>query len=280
MRVTDRPLQRILVALDTSAHGRAALEAAVILAADLHAELLGLFVEDPNLLRLAALPFAREAHSGPVREEPMDAPRMARVLRAEAEQLRRRFAAEAGRLHVRWTFEVTRGPVEREVLAAAERVDLVVMGAAGRNPMTGSGLGSTARAVARSAVRSVAFLSPGNRPGRPVVALYDGAAGAEQVLALAARLACEDDRNLVVLVPQDAPEAAEETEREVEDYLAREGLRARLRRLPDGDAASLAREVRAVGGRLLVLRGGHRLCDVASLATLLSRAGCPVVIAR
>jgi len=149
------------------------------------------------------------------------------------------------------------------------------MGAAGRNPMTGSGLGSTARAVARSAVRSVAFLSPGSRPGRPVVALYDGAAGAEQVLALAARLACEDDRNLVVLVPQDAPRRQRKRNGRSRITSRARACAPRLRRLPDGDAASLAREVRAVGGRLLVLRGGHRLCDVASLATLLSRAGCP-----
>jgi len=117
MRVTDRPLQRILVALDTSAHGRAALEAAVILAADLHAELLGLFVRTPTSCasrpsRSPARPTRdRFARSRWTRRA------WARVLRAEAEQLRRRFAAEAGRLHVRWTFEVTRGPVEREVLA-------------------------------------------------------------------------------------------------------------------------------------------------------------------
>jgi nucleotide-binding universal stress UspA family protein len=278
--VPERSLQRILVALDASAHGRAALEAAVILAADLQADLLGLFVEDANLLRLAALPFTRTAHWGPGQQEPMDERRMARVLRAEAEQLRRLFAAEAGRLHVRCTFEVTRGPVDEALLAAAERVDLVVMGAAGRNPMTGAGLGSTARAMARSAPRSVAFLSPGSRPGRPVVTFYDGAGEAERALTLAGRLAREDGQNLVVLIPRPlaGPEGA--LDREVEDRLAREGLRARLRHVSGGDAEGLAREVRAVNGRLLVLRAGHPLCEASSLATLLARAGCPVVIAR
>ena len=44
-------IRRILVALDTSKHSLAALEAADELAAWLKAELFGLFVEDINLLR-------------------------------------------------------------------------------------------------------------------------------------------------------------------------------------------------------------------------------------
>ena len=53
-------IRRILVALDASRHSLAALEAAAELAARLKAELVGLFVEDIDLLRLAGLPFARE----------------------------------------------------------------------------------------------------------------------------------------------------------------------------------------------------------------------------
>ena len=58
----DHTPRRILVALDASAHSHAALAAAVALAARLHAEIEGLFVEDINLLRLAELPFTGLAH--------------------------------------------------------------------------------------------------------------------------------------------------------------------------------------------------------------------------
>ena len=51
---------RILVALDASPRSLAALSTAGALAAELDAELSGLFVEDINLQRLLALPFARE----------------------------------------------------------------------------------------------------------------------------------------------------------------------------------------------------------------------------
>ena len=54
------PSLRILVALDASPYSHAAIEVATILAADLRAELQALFIEDIDLLRLAALPFTRE----------------------------------------------------------------------------------------------------------------------------------------------------------------------------------------------------------------------------
>ncbi len=56
----DADHQRILVALDASSDSRAAVEAAVNLAARFNAELTGIYVEDENLLRLADLPFVQE----------------------------------------------------------------------------------------------------------------------------------------------------------------------------------------------------------------------------
>ncbi|MGD8821809.1 MAG: universal stress protein, partial [Anaerolineales bacterium] len=53
-------VERILVAVDASSHSRAALEAAAELAASLEVELVGIFVEDINLMRLAELPIAVE----------------------------------------------------------------------------------------------------------------------------------------------------------------------------------------------------------------------------
>ena len=57
---TDFGVRRILVALDGSVHASGALEAATALAARLHAELEGIFVQDVDLARLAALPIGRE----------------------------------------------------------------------------------------------------------------------------------------------------------------------------------------------------------------------------
>jgi nucleotide-binding universal stress UspA family protein len=280
MPPSEERLARILVALDSSAHARAALEAAATLAAELQAELLGLFVEDPNLLRLAALPFAREAFWAATGDERLEEARMARVLRAEADQLRRQLAAEAERVHVRWSFRVARGPVDRELLAAAEQVDLIVLGTVGRSPMRTSGLGSTARTLARSAPRSVALLRPGTQPGRAVVALDDGSQGGARALALATRLARDDHRDLVVLVPERTVQAPGQQAVEVERRLVGQGLQARVRPLAREDPDAVATAVREAGGRLFVLAAGHRLAEEGPLARLIAASRCPVVIAR
>ena len=58
--------RRIVVAIDGSPTSIAALEATAELASAWGSEVVGLFIEDTNLLRMASLPFAREvgSHSG------------------------------------------------------------------------------------------------------------------------------------------------------------------------------------------------------------------------
>ena len=58
--MTKPRIDRVMVALDSTKQSQAALKAAAELAARLNVELIGLFVEDINLLQLASLPFARE----------------------------------------------------------------------------------------------------------------------------------------------------------------------------------------------------------------------------
>ena len=62
-------IRRILIALDASTHSLAALHAAAEMAANMQAELIGLFVEDENLLHLAGLPFAQEVRSSSAESE-------------------------------------------------------------------------------------------------------------------------------------------------------------------------------------------------------------------
>ncbi|NIO41266.1 MAG: universal stress protein, partial [Burkholderiales bacterium] len=112
-------VRRILVALDASPHSQAALRAAAELAAELKAELLGVFVEDINLLRLAALPGAEEVVSALGRARALDPVRLERALRLQAAELRRALESVAAETHVRWAFRVTRGRVVNELLSAA-----------------------------------------------------------------------------------------------------------------------------------------------------------------
>jgi nucleotide-binding universal stress UspA family protein len=96
-------IRRILVALDASRQSVAALQVAADLASHLEAELVGLFVEDINLLRLAELPFAREVGSYSATRRRLNTRQVERQLKVQAERARRALEAYADRASVRWS---------------------------------------------------------------------------------------------------------------------------------------------------------------------------------
>ena len=106
MKATDYSptIRSILVALDDACSDHETMETAAHLAADLHAELQGLYIEDINVLRMAGLPFMAEitAASGTVR--PIDTQSMERAMQTKADlgQLLRTtgFAASPGIFYI------------------------------------------------------------------------------------------------------------------------------------------------------------------------------------
>jgi len=119
-------LRRIVVVLDTGPRARAALEAAAQLAARMQTELVGLFVEDVELLHFAGLPFAREVGYPSASLRPLDVAVMERALRATAEDVQRTLAAVAGRGPLSWSFRTARGTVPAQLRAAAAEGGIVV----------------------------------------------------------------------------------------------------------------------------------------------------------
>ncbi len=118
--------RRIVVALDASSPGKAALQAVAALASRLQAELFALFVEDIDLLHLAAMPGAREiGYPSAIRRE-LDVAAMERSLRLHAEDARRLVAALAENAPLKWSFQVARGSLTSQLLSAVAEADLVV----------------------------------------------------------------------------------------------------------------------------------------------------------
>lgn len=119
-------IRRVIVGLEPAMRSRALLEAAACLAESMEAELIGLFVENADLLHFAGFPFAREVGFTSALSRPLDVEAMERCLRAGAEAARRTLASVAGRTSVRWSFRVARGSLTEEMLAAAGQADLVI----------------------------------------------------------------------------------------------------------------------------------------------------------
>jgi nucleotide-binding universal stress UspA family protein len=118
-------IRRILVPVDASPGSLATLVRAVDLAGKLEAELLGLFVEDIELLRLADSPYARELVYFSAAEIPLSRENMETKLKAQSVQARKALEVAGAHAQVRWTFRTVRGDVLTEILAAANQVDLL-----------------------------------------------------------------------------------------------------------------------------------------------------------
>ena len=193
-------VRRILVALDASPHSHAALEEAAALAARLEAELTGIFVLDTDLLRFSGLPLAHETGLTSALQRTLDPERMERSLRLQAEQAHAALDAIARRNNLQSSFQLLRGNVLTELLAAAAKTDLLAMGSMGHMSVTGRRLGSTVRGVATRASCSVLLLRPRVRKGKSVVVAYGQSTNADRALSMATQLAARQDAALVVLL--------------------------------------------------------------------------------
>jgi len=142
-------LRRILLATDLSSISEPATDEALNLAARAHAELLIVSVIDQG-----------DVSSGAQGARRMD------QLRQDREMAARRVVEAARTRGVHATFLIWEGRAATALMeaAAAERVDLIVMGSHGRGPVGRLLFGSVSQAVARDAPCPVMVVRPGSRP--------------------------------------------------------------------------------------------------------------------
>jgi nucleotide-binding universal stress UspA family protein len=273
-------IQRILVALDASPHSQAALEAASELADALKAELVGIFVEDIDLLHLAGLPFAREVGYPSGVDRPLDSLSMERELRVQAEQVRQTLAGVAARRQIRWSFRVVRGQVAAELLTAAQEADLLALGRASWASTRRVRLGATARVVVAQAPRLVLLLQHGHAICQPVQLVYDASSGAQRALATAARLVALTGGQLTVMLLTDTPESAQRLQEDLDERLQAQQVKGSYRQLIKPAAEDLAQALHVAGGGTLIISADHPLLEGEGLTTLLDAVDCSVVLVR
>jgi nucleotide-binding universal stress UspA family protein len=274
-------IRRILVALDASTHSRAALAAAADLAGRFHAELLGMFVEDVNLLRLAELPFAREVFIYSARRRELSTREMERQLHAQARRARELLRAEAERAELEWSFEVARGRITAELLRAASEADMIILGRAGWSLTQARRLGSTARSVAAQAPSMALLLQEGGCLGPPVMVVYDGSEIGARALETALGLS-EDAGDILTVILADGHEALPRLREEVNQHLRGAEQEVELRYVPlsASNVQRLAHMVRMEGCGTLVLPARSRLLHKDMLLDLLDETEIPVLLVR
>jgi len=252
----SRTAARVVLATRASADAARLLAEAGTLARALRAELAGVFVEESDLLRLAALPMCREVgfSSGTVRA--IDLASTLRQFERQAAEVRRLVAQTAAGFEVPWSFTVERGTVLEVAVAAAEGPDVALLA-----PPRGA-LGRTVGAA-------------GHRTGTTVGVFYDGGPAGDRALAAALELVQHHPEVLTLVVP-DAADPLPLRRRAA-------GLLGVAGRLPDAVAS---RELRRRPARALVVSVGSLVGNGGAdprrpdLRRLLASAPCPLVLVR
>lgn len=270
-------IRRILVALDASTGSVGALRAAAAVAAAASAELAALYVEDVNLLHLAALPFATEVDPISGRARPLQREDMERLLRVQGLRAQQAFVQATAQLRASCTFRVARGRIVTELLQAALEADLVALGAIGSLSTARGGLGSIARAVIAEAERPLLILPHGAALRPPIAVAVDAAGETGSALAFGARLSdyFPSGELLVLLIAND-PKQAQALRNAAEATLV--GTQARYRSVAGADADTLGRTLQAERVGTLVLARTSPYLSIESLGELLARTKVAVLL--
>jgi len=181
-RPADKLRMRITVMLGSSSADRTTLELLSLLVAETPAEILGLFLEDPELLALAELPVAREFCQLTHSERRLEAADIERQLRIQARAAEQALAGLAGASGFNWSFRTVRGSLAGLLADAIREMDLLLL--------------SATRGIQPLAAKSVL-----SRPARgPVAVIYDGSEAAGRALAVAGRIAGTGKQPLTILL--------------------------------------------------------------------------------
>jgi nucleotide-binding universal stress UspA family protein len=273
-------LRRILVVLDNSREGAARMESATRLAARCGAELLGLFVEDINLLNLAGLPFAREIAHNTATGRVLDRDAMERSLRAQADELRHRLESGAAGARITCNFRVTRGHVVPELLALARDIDLMVLGDLVQAYRSSREIEPAALQVLMQASCSVWLQRRIQRVVQPVIVLVEDKESVDRLLTIGSQLAIDDGDDLLILIASRQDADAAQIEARTHQWLSSRRNSARISRLASTAVGRIAQFVDTARASVLVLSAKSPQLDENQRMQLLGSVDCTVVVVR
>jgi nucleotide-binding universal stress UspA family protein len=270
-------IRRILIALDASPASQAALDLAADLAVRYQAELIGIYVEDINLLHSADIPFTQEVGTYSASLRQIDSSEIAREMRAQARRVERLLSSIARRANLRWSFRSTRGLIPSELMAAATGADLIILGKTGWSGR--KQIGSTAREVAiQSPIQSLILMHK-VRPGTPIMVVYDGSPASQDALTAARRIVSPEN-SLTILIPAETRAAADQIQAEVQESLKDDDLQINFRWATDIHGDRISQLAMISNCDVVVLPAQSEKFDPETLVAMLDKADCAVLLVR
>ncbi|MCI0505111.1 MAG: hypothetical protein L0Z73_03275 [Gammaproteobacteria bacterium] len=244
---------QVLLALDAASHDINALETAVLLASQLRAELIGLFIEDMDLLRSANLPFAREIVSGSGEERSITSDHIERALRAWASQVQAQLVKEAQKANIKCTFRTVRSRRIETLLSETGVSKLLI--------------------ISHTRQQLVAPLSKSD----VVYLLFDGSPEAHHGVAIVSEMALKGLKHIVLI--DACEENVEYSAKKAADWLTRHGVHVLVQKLQEDPNKSLPPLLKKYPAALLLVPAHfpeHHTPD--TFAKLQNKLNCPVVI--
>lgn len=273
-------ITKILVALDSSQHSRAALELAAIIAKLMEANLQGLFVHDAQWLRISRLPTAFEVNERTGEVTPIAQDSIEKQIKLLEQKIKEHFELISEQNKLKHTWTSVQGAVRDKVLEAARDADLVTIGKVGRSFYKSGKLGSTAKAVIQETDKPVLILQEGFRFMDKIITVYDGTDSCLSSVKLAALLAEKNNNKLLVIDLTHGTSGASETEKKLVQMLDDS--------LPDFDILTLKEPnigkflflLNRMNGGLLVIPKTERFTKNSTIERILEAVQSPVLLMK
>jgi nucleotide-binding universal stress UspA family protein len=279
MSAADRfdEIRKILIALDASPASQAALELAADLAVRHQAELIGIFVEDINLLRSADISFTQEVGEFTAIPRHVDSRQVENELKAHSRRIEEMLSSIATRANVHWSFRSVRGLIPGELMAAAEGTDLIILGKKGWSE--GVQIGSTAKKLAALSPVQSLILEHKVRPDTPVLVIYDGSEGSQNALRTASRI-CSPGSTLTILVPAEDQESAQEIYAGLGAWIDEQEFQIQFRWVDDLKGKRISNMALISGCDIVILPAQSKHFHPKAIISMVKNADCAVLLVR
>jgi hypothetical protein len=270
----------VVVALDPTEREDYAIELASRLVPTATPELLGLFIENAQLLEHARSRWAREVLLTGT-ERALDRATLERQLRVQAARARARFETVSARLGLRHRFEVARGDVFAEAIRRASAAGALVLSVTRAMDAAGFWPGRILGQLVEVPLPLVLLARAGWLSGDSIVVIANEAGATETMLEQAARLASPGNTPVAVLVPTSAKSNHAALEAQIAEALRLHRVEnSNVIALPGATAAEVVLAASAFRPRLLVAPSPSEPNDSALIETLLRRLPGALMLVR
>jgi len=273
----ERIIKKILVAMDSSRHSEAALQAAVSLAKMMEATIQGLFVQDARWQQISRLPSVAEVNMLTGDIEPLGADKLEQQIRCLEERIHHRFEQLTRHHQLSHSWKSMEGKVADKLLEACVEADLITIGMKGEFFTGRKRLGSTTKAVIEKSPKPVLILQEGLKLGQTIIAVDNGTELGRKGIRHALSLAEKNESKLLVLKIDQKPRNVQ-WQKQVGNMLKNSPSRAEAHLLNELNYEKLLNLVNRQHGGLLVIPKNEHFAETAAIEKLLYNLDNPILL--